>query len=65
MELALEVKFYLDFHVHGDERWPMEVTSSTYFRWPTEVTSNAYFGHVGLLTPVWRKQELDSVIGEL
>ena len=28
---------YLDFHwvyttVHGDERWPMEVTSNTYFR---------------------------------
>ena len=40
MELALEVKFHLDFHwvtelelhVQGDERWPMEVTSNTYFR---------------------------------
>ena len=29
--------------VHGDERWPKEVTSKTYFRWPTEVTSNTYF----------------------
>ena len=30
MELALEVKFYLDFH--DVERWPTEVTSNTYFR---------------------------------
>ena len=27
----------------GDERWPTEVTSNTYFHWPTEVTSNRYF----------------------
>ena len=42
MELALEVKFsstFTELHVHGDERWPMEVTSITYFRWSTEVTS--------------------------
>ena len=28
----LEVKLHLELHVHGDERWPMEVTSNTYFR---------------------------------
>ena len=34
MELVLEVKFISTFtlHVHGDERWPTEVTSNTYFR---------------------------------
>ena len=34
---------FTELHVHGDERWPMEVTTNTYFRWPTEVTSNTYF----------------------
>ena len=29
--------------LHGDERWPMELSSNTYFRWPMEVTSNTYF----------------------
>ena len=33
----------LSLHVHSDERWPMEVTSNTYFRWPTGLTSNTYF----------------------
>ena len=33
----------LSLHVHGDKRWPTEVTSNTYFRWPAGVTSNTYF----------------------
>ena len=32
------ISTFTEFHVHGEERWPMEVTSNTYFRWPMEVT---------------------------
>ena len=35
IELALQVKFistFSELHVHGDERWPTEVTSNAYFR---------------------------------
>ena len=36
MDLALEVKLISTFtelvHIHGEERWPTEVTSNTYFR---------------------------------
>ena len=35
MELALKVKFIstsTELHANGDERWPMEVTSNSYFR---------------------------------
>ena len=35
MEVALEVKVistFTEIHVHGDERWPTEVTLNTYFR---------------------------------
>ena len=49
MELALEVKFYLDFHwvIRPTESWPTEVTSNTYLRgvlssqstWTTKMTS--------------------------
>ena len=31
VELALKVIFYLELHGHGDEHWPTEVTSNTYF----------------------------------
>ena len=53
MELALEVKFYLDFHwVHGDERWPMEVTSNTpYFRRFSSLQDNCF---LNLEAPVQR-----------
>ena len=37
-----------ELHGHGDERWPIDVTSKTYFRWPTEVTSKTYFRGVRL-----------------
>ena len=37
------ISTFTELHVHGDERWLMEVTSSTYFRCPTEVMSNTYF----------------------
>ena len=55
MELALELKFYFtELHVHGDERWPMEVTSNTYFRGVTKEALQAWLIIYSGLFPLQR-----------
>ena len=60
MELALEVKFYLDFHVHSDERWPTEVTSNTYFRGVRLVCFAGLAGDGGVMDGL--RSELSAIV---